>query len=445
MALVSITFFALGFNTRGVNINPYRQDFVYKTLSYYAQTALDIKVKQGEAAFITFLTQLEEHISLHSYVFDQQGQAIYGTTPLPSVAQPLTNQANTEGMEIRAGNGTVFISLRRTATNNESYNFIWEVKFGPPPLPLFSSRLGYQVIRIIAIILAAGLLCYWLSRYFTTPIVQLTQATQELANGNLNIRIGNPLATRKDELADLAKNFNLMAARISQLLEAQKQLIRDISHELRSPLARLNVALLLARKRAGSQANEALDRIELESERLNELIGQLLMLARMESGKEITQIEPIPLEQLIQELAADADFEAQSMGKSVKIVDTEPCEIDADETLLRRAIENVLRNAIRYTLRETTVEVSLHTQTLSDKTYAIISVSDHGEGVPTERLSQLFLPFYRVSDSRERGSGGTGLGLAIVEQAVKLHHGKVNATNIPNAGLKIEIQLPLKQ
>lgn len=442
IALVASIFFTLGFHSRNIEINPNRQDFAYLTLNYYSQTALNLRNREGEAAFISFLKDLEAHIQVKPYIFDNQGQQIYGP-PLPNQAKELLNTSLRDGMEIRR-EGRNYITQHRADNSGNKFNLIWEIKFGPPPFT--NTTATHQVVRIIVVVIVTILLCYLLSSYLTSPIVHLTRVTQQLANGDLTARVGNNRVTRrKDELANLARNFDRMAERISYLLEAQKRLIRDISHELRSPLARLNVALVLARKRAGEPARSHLDRIELESERLNELIEQLLTLARLENGKDNIQFDRINLEYLVQELAADADFEAQGTGKTVTVTNAEPCEIKGNEMLLRRAIENVLRNAIHYTAERSSVEISLTCATILEKLYAVISVRDHGSGVPEDTLAELFRPFYRVGDARERESGGsgTGLGLAIVEQAVKLHNGQVKAANTSEGGLKIDIQIPV--
>ncbi|KAF0195714.1 MAG: two-component system OmpR family sensor histidine kinase CpxA, partial [bacterium] len=206
-------------------------------------------------------------------------------------------------------------------------------------------------------------------------------------------------------------------------MDVQKRLISDISHELRSPLARLNVALSLARKRAGEKAITALDRIELESERLNNLIEQLLTLARLESDKTLA-FTTINLTKLVKEIAEDANFEAQNNQCSVSATLNE-VSIIGDENLIRSTVDNILRNAIRYTKENSIVQVSLSYQESLGKKQAVIEVQDQGEGVPESDLTEIFRPFYRVEYARERDRGGSGLGLAIVAQAVKLHKGKV--------------------
>ncbi|HLM59148.1 MAG TPA: ATP-binding protein [Pyrinomonadaceae bacterium] len=226
-------------------------------------------------------------------------------------------------------------------------------------------------------------------------------------------------------------------------MSAQRRLLRDISHELRSPLARLSVALDLARKRAGPEAASALSRIELESKRLNEMIGQLLTLSRWEAGAGPVRDAPLDLAALVREVAEDADFEARAQDRGVRLGECDACETSGAAMLLRSAFENVVRNAVRHAPSGTAVRVSLVCRREGGAGRAVISVRDEGPGVPEEALSDIFRPFYRVDDARDRETGGTGLGLAITERAVRLHGGTVTAANIPGGGFLVEISLPL--
>jgi two-component system sensor histidine kinase CpxA len=206
------------------------------------------------------------------------------------------------------------------------------------------------------------------------------------------------------------------------------------------------VALGLARKRSGAEANGALDRIERESENLNEMISQLLTLTRLDSGTDGRKRTDVDLEALVREVAEDADFEARSVNRSVQVVSTDNCSINGVEELLRSAVENVVRNAVRYTREGTAVEVALRRQNGGGDNFAVISVRDRGNGVPDEALERIFRPFYRTEDARDRQSGGgTGLGLAITERAVRMHGGSVQATNIAGGGLSVEMRLNLRQ
>ena len=241
----------------------------------------------------------------------------------------------------------------------------------------------------------------------------------------------------------MGRDFDAMATRIEALMEAHQRLLRDISHELRSPLARLVVALDLARKRAGAEAAGHLARIEREAGRLNEMIGQLLILSRRETGADGTERIRVNLSALTREVTEDADFEARGRDRSVTIVECEECVMTGTPALLRSAIENVVRNAVRHTPAGTSVKISLRCRQGGADAQALLSVRDEGAGVLEKDLTDIFRPFFRVDDSRARETGGAGLGLAITERAVRLHGGTVAAANVPGGGFVVEIRLPL--
>jgi signal transduction histidine kinase len=290
--------------------------------------------------------------------------------------------------------------------------------------------------------LTTGIVCYLLARYFSSPVVKLRAAAQQLAAGDLSARVGAVNGRRRDELADLGRDFDVMAERIQSLMASQQRLLHDISHELRSPLARLKIALELARQSDGQEAAWALDRIEREADRLNDLIGQLLRLARLSQAAPGEGKDSVDLKGLVDDIVFDADFEASNSNRSVKVIESQDCVIAGDEQLLRSAIENVVRNAVSYTAEATAVEVSLRCQG-DEGGQAVISVLDKGAGIPQAALAEIFRPFYRVGDARDRQSGGIGLGLSISHRAVQAHGGTVKASNARSGGLLVEIFLPL--
>ena len=313
-----------------------------------------------------------------------------------------------------------------------------------PPAPAAESTWGVRAgWGIAGALLGAILTWYGFFRHSTQPLRRLRTVTQQLAGGNLSARVGEGLVDRTDEVADLARDVDRMAERIESLVGAHQRLIRDVSHELRSPLARLNVALELARQSAGPGNAAPIDRIERESDRLNELIGQLLMLTRLEHESAMGTKVEVDMAGLIAEIAHDADFEAKGRERGVKASVQEPMVVSGNRELLRQALENLVRNAVRYTEPGTMVEISAKKKTSGGRVWAHIEVLDHGPGVPESELFNIFRPFYRVGDSRERQSGGTGVGLAISDRAVRLHGGTVRAFNAPGAGLVMELELPL--
>ena len=300
-----------------------------------------------------------------------------------------------------------------------------------------------MLLSLLAVFLIGGILCFFLARYLTTPISRLRSATRELTEGKLSARIGISLGKRNDEIGYLARDFDLMAEQIEKLLKSQIRLIRDISHELRSPLARLNVALELARLTPEEGKRPALDRIEHESQCLNDMIEQLLTLSRMESGTMDSKKNSFDLGNIIRSIAEDAEFESASKKINVEVDLKEEITFTGYEQVLRSALENVVRNALAYTPENTTVTI-LAEPFKKDKNHFIrIEIRDQGAGVPESELDKIFTSFYRLAPSRDRNSGGSGIGLAITERAVKLHGGSVRASNHPEGGLVVTITLPL--
>jgi two-component system sensor histidine kinase CpxA len=296
-----------------------------------------------------------------------------------------------------------------------------------------------SVLRLMAhdlsvFVVAGGIFCYFISSYLTKPLHRLGEAAANIAEGRLDTRTDPSLRKRRDEIAVLAGNFDLMAERIEALVTGQRRLLGDVSHELRSPLARLMVALSLVRSGPADEAAENLDRIALEARRLDNLIGQLLTLTRIDNGADRGSPVRFDLTNLMQEVAADADFEARAHHRRVTVQQNDACSIEGFEELLRSAVENVVRNAIRHTAEGTTVEISLR----NSNSQALLAVRDHGPGVPQSMLSEIFLPFRRVTND---GSDGAGLGLAIAERAVHLHQGSIRSRNAPEGGLIVEIVL----
>jgi len=315
----------------------------------------------------------------------------------------------------------------------------------PPPGPrLFLGPKGLPIPGLFIAVISSGLVCYLLSWLLTMPVVRLRAATRRLAAGDLSARAGAPSVRRRDEVAGLMRDFDTMASRLEALVKAQSRLLNDISHELRSPLARLNVALGLARQRSGPESTSMLERIELEAGRLNELIGRLLTLARMEDGEQRVPSTPVSLDEIVLNVAEDAEFEAQARHCHVRCeTPAGSWEVRGDASLLHSAIENVVRNAIRYTHEGTAVEIRLEETENAGNREAVVRVADCGDGVPADALEKLFQPFYRLDDARVRQTGGVGLGLAITERAVRFHGGRVSATNRAEGGLMVEIRLPL--
>ncbi len=293
--------------------------------------------------------------------------------------------------------------------------------------------------------LAGGLVSLLLARYLTAPLERLRRATEAYAAGDLDTRVAATLGGRRDEITDLARAFDHMAQRVQDLLTAQGRLLRDVSHELRSPLARLQVAVGLARQRGGGGVEGELARIDREAERLNALIGQLLSLARLEGGAPPgARRDVVDLAALVAEVAADADYEARYEGRRVETAVAEPARVEGDAGLLRSALENVVRNAVRHTAAGTAVTVAVDpgSDPGAGTPWWWVTVRDHGPGVPEAMLPRLFDPFVRVDEARDHGSGGTGIGLAIARRAVEAHGGRIEAANATGGGLRVTMTFP---
>lgn len=299
-------------------------------------------------------------------------------------------------------------------------------------------RPSFPYTAVVLAILVSGIVCFLVARSLARPIRDVRDASHRLAAGDLQARASAATSVRHDEIGDLGRDFNAMAGRIEALVTAQNQLLSDISHELRSPLARLHVALELARRKAGSAAETDLARIETEADRMNDLIGRVLSLARAEHDETAEAAARLDLAALVRDVAADADFEASQQDKAVDVVVSAHPTVNGRATLIASAVDNVLRNAVRHTPAGTRVQVAID----EADDAATISIRDHGPGVPATDIERIFTPFHRVGIDRSQSSGGVGLGLAIARRAIALHEGTIAAENAAGGGLRVTIRLP---
>jgi len=302
--------------------------------------------------------------------------------------------------------------------------------FGALSLPAIS-----LTILGIALVVSA-ITSWWLAEHLSAPIRRIQEGARALASENLDIRVSDGLEGRKDELAVLARDFDAMADQLRANRSATTQLLRDISHELRSPLARMRVALGLARQPPADMVRQ-LDRLEREIERLDSMISQVLKLARLHGAEARIEKESFELDEVIEEVVRDANFEGAMKNCTVNVQGAAKAAILGNRELLRSAIENVLRNAVRYSPTETPVDLSV----ARARSGLEIAIADHGPGVPAADLERIFEPFYRVAESRDRDSGGEGIGLAITAQVMKAHGGFARARNTPG-GFEVRLSLP---
>jgi signal transduction histidine kinase len=310
--------------------------------------------------------------------------------------------------------------------------------FGELEMPAVSTAT-----LLIALVVSA-VVCFFLARYLVSPVDQLRRATRQIAAGDLDVRVSPKLKGRHDELGLLASDLDTMSERVRNLLELKQQLLRDVSHELRSPLARLQLALSLARRQEDSGVERHLARIGCEADRLEELIARTLKLARLERPMQGVETTLVDVAELLANIVTDVGIEADAHGCSVALETDRPLQVNGDRELLRSALENVIRNAVRYAPAGSKVGIDARR---ADGQRIEIVVRDHGPGVPEKDLELIFEPFYRVDAARNRAVGGDGLGLAIAARAIAMHGGTIQARNLgsqsgASGGLAVHLGLP---
>lgn len=370
---------------------------------------------RGRATCDAFLSMLASEGQLELAVTDAAATTVCGTSAALSATPVAT-------VSVQGTRGTYTITGH-----------------GLPAFLASSGRPAFPWTNVLLTIIVSGLVCFAVARYLAAPLRQVRDVSYRLAAGDLQARAGPTVGVRRDEIGDLVRDFDTMAARIEALVHSQNQLLSDISHELRSPLARLNVALELARRKAGEAAQPDLNRLEAEASRMNELIGRILALARAETPDAAHPFDLVELRDVVAVVAGNAGYEAQEQGKAVRFECLADPAVMGDAELLTSAVDNIVRNALRYTPAGSSVDIRLAVTS----TEAIVSVRDHGPGVPEAELERIFTPFHRVDTGRDRGAGGAGLGLAIARRAVALHKGSLAAALAEAGGLVVTMRLPL--
>jgi len=401
--------------------------------------AVDGYERQGVASFLSLVTI--PHSSL--YLFDQDGKVLVKDGIPPPFSTQMAGAALQSGHSemsrfdlSRFKSRMVFACPLQSATGRH-YAAVMTVFEARNRLlrPRFWFNLTIAMFP-------AALVCMILSLYITRPITRLRATAQRLAGGDLSARSSPHRIVRGDELGDLARDFDAMAAQIQLLMTAQRRFVADVSHELGAPLTRMHLALALLRRQFAGKNTGELERIERETDKLSNLVQQLLLLAGLEAGAcPAETLAPISTRSLCERIIEDANFEAAHANCEVT-GSRQDITLLAYPQLLRRAIDNVLRNAIRYAPAGT--EIRLDCRTDDDLHHVILEVLDCGPGVPDSMLSDIFQPFFRTAPGRESSSGGTGLGLSIASEAVRLHDGTITAQNRKGGGLQITITLPLR-
>jgi two-component system sensor histidine kinase CpxA len=408
----------------------------------------------GERGAHDYLEEVWHTQHVRAFVFDPSGHELSGRQVPPWIEDvrqgtPPHGGAPHGGLPHHRGWMDSLLPdriIRQALTlDGKRYTLVLEL---PPGPRVFFGPHEIPGLGIAIAVITSGLMCYLLAWSMTSPVTRLRKAAQSLAAGDLSARTGAPASGRRDEMTELMRDFDRMAERIEGLVDSQSRLLKDVSHELRSPLARLSVALGLARQRGTPEVEASLSRIELEADRLNQLIQRLLTISRLESGTDGLRKTTLSLRELVEQVAHDAEYENPGRGCRVTSLVDMPADaadeflVEADSNLLRSAVENVIRNATRYTAEGTTVEVRLERQQAANGQEIVVRVLDSGPGVPDEALQKIFEPFYRLDDARNRQTGGAGLGLSIADRAIRLHGGQLRASNRKEGGLEVEIRIP---
>jgi signal transduction histidine kinase len=418
------------------------QNRAQSMMALQARKTAEMFESQSPKAFSGSLRDFSQTADMHFGLYRPDGSDVLGTPTDGQTRSWISEAAQDEQTHFPRHYGPPLMLQATTGPSGTKY--ILSAEHASLPFAHFvRGGIGTQILRLLAVALAVALVCLALAHYIASPILHLQSVSRRIATGDLTARVRMRLASGRDEIADLSRDFNLMAEQIETLLQSQSQLLQAISHEMRSPLARLTLAAGLAKGACSPESDGLLERIETEAERIEQMLGQLLTLARLDRGATSFPRTPVELSLLLSDIVSDASFEGSVKKRPVILTNADPCLVDGSDALLRSAIENVIRNAIRYTRESSTVEVSLTLDNSAGQDLAVIHVADEGPGVPSAELSQIFKPFYRVNSARERETGGTGLGLAITDRAVHLYHGTVAARNRTEGGLDVEIRLPV--
>jgi two-component system sensor histidine kinase CpxA len=386
----------------------------------------------GVSAVSSYIEDFERDTQLRACLFALNGSPVAGKG-CETFADVRSRAARSRSSEFSVKYGLVRVALILPGSGGHDYIFATELPAGPRAA--FGIDKAAAALRFVVAFSVSGIICYMLTIYLTGPILRLREAAQQLAQGKLSTRAATSIERRGDELGALGRDFNTMAERIEELISRQRQLIFDISHELRSPLARLNVALDLAR--GGNAGSLPFDHMESDLGRLNDMIGRLLTIARLDTAPMQVEMTCVNMTELVGQIVNDAGFEAQKRDVVVTFTAQQQHHVRGNAELLHSAIENVVRNAVRYTAAGTSVEILLGIEGQSE---VVLEIRDHGKGVPENDLGRIFQAFYRVAEARDRDSGGVGLGLAIAERVIRIHGGMIHAENAEPPGLRILIK-----
>ena len=393
--------------------------------------AVDIYETKGSEELTTWLRYIDQEFDVKGFMLDSKRRPI-SRANLPKNWLEFTLPLTQNRLSERHLRGLQ--PYRISSSNGHIYTFVAH-RDNRGPYPAWLKHL--PALQVITALFIVALLTAFVTWRITDPLRKLKKATDSFARGNLDTRVSKLVGFRKDEIGEVGLAFNHMAERISLLVSNQQRLFRDISHELRTPLARQQIALELLARKLPDTEHQSLHRIEREIERMNALIDQVLTLLRLEKNDQSPTIETYDLSHLLCKLTQDAQFEAQSKDQ-VHLQQPGNNLLTGQPELVSRSVENILRNAMRYTPDDAGVFLQVENY----KDTVVIRIEDEGEGVPEDSLKHLFEPFYRVESSRNQQSGGYGVGMAIAEQAIRAQGGTIEASNRVTGGLRVDITLP---
>ena len=414
------------------NENPWWVQPERRLVPSLAAQAVERYERSGQPALRELLDQTSMPRRSNYWLLDANGNELSGR-PLPREMVGIAQRALRHENMARPDEAVVIVAPETTA--RAEYLLVAEII--PPPL---AERVPGDILWVLKLgTIISALMCLVIAHYLSKPIERLRNATNELARGNLDIRVGATIGKRRDEIADLVRDFDSMAGELRNQIQSERNLLSGVSHELRSPIARMRLALALARTSDASERNEMLDRIEQDTIHLDSMLERILTVARLENGQYKPKFEKLSLNEVLNEVVDDARFEAAATDATITCTNDAIVTINGDPGLLRSAVENVVRNALFYSGEGGRIDVRLSV----DDGHAVLTARDNGRGVPEDALPLLFKPFFRVDDSRGTTTGGMGLGLAIVRNAVTVHGGTVTARNVTPHGLEVEIRLPI--
>jgi two-component system sensor histidine kinase CpxA len=429
----ALVLLSLAVITGVTNARPLAHRWLMHSLDLYAKTAIDAYEEGGSKRLNEYLLDIQSDALTSAVLLVDDSDA--AASPIPPGAVDLLARARSEKRSEYSFDSP-WLGVVRQEHGNHVYFLIAQV----PQVKMFGNYVDTEKgpFRTVFVLIISAALCGLLARSITKPIRSLQRTAMDIAGGDLAARASPALAGRTDELASLAHDFDRMAERVQLLLEQQKLLLRDISHELRSPLARLTVSAELVQR--GDLAAAA--RMQADIKTLETMISDLLTLARIDASDKHSRREPVHIGRLIQQIVKDASFEGAAETKTVVQTGVFDRYISGDTGLLHSCIENIVRNALKHTPGTGVVEVNIADVSNFRGSMIAITTTDEGTGVPEEALEQIFDPFFRIASQNSHKQGGAGLGLSISKRIATLYGGTIAAQNLPGGGFQVQLRLP---